>query len=133
MTRIFNRKRQKPRRQQLRNNATSAERLLWRYLKDSQVAGVKFRRQHGIGPYIMDFFSHECMLAIELDGATHSSDTEVEHDKKREQFISNHGITTIRFANNAVYASLESLVARIEEVALERKSELAARSHPSLR
>ena len=122
MTRIFNRKRQKPRRQQLRNNATSAERLLWRYLKGTQVAGVKFRRQHGIGPYIMDFFSHECMLAIEVDGATHSSPAENEHDRERERFIISNAIKTIRFSNDDVYANLESVVTRIEEVVLERRS-----------
>lgn len=125
MTRIFNRKKQKPRRQQLRNNATTAERLLWRYLKGSQVAGVKFRRQHGIGPYIMDFFSHECMLAIEVDGGTYSSTAEIEHDKKREKFISSHGIKTIRFCNDDVYANLESVVTKIEVIVLRERSELA--------
>ncbi len=132
MTLIFNRKKQKPRRQQLRNNATRAERLLWRYLKGAQVAGVKFRRQHGVGPYIMDFFSHECMLAIELDGATHSSAAEIAHDKKREKFISSYGIKTVRFSNDDVYTNLEGVIARIEEVVLERRSGLKARGHPTL-
>ena len=130
MTLIFNRKKQKPQRQQLRNNATSAERLLWRYLKGSQVAGVKFRRQHGIGPYVMDFFSHECMLAIELDGPTHSSKSEMAHDRKREHFISIYGIKTIRFTNNEVYKSLDGVVARIEEAVLERRGHVSP--HPRL-
>jgi very-short-patch-repair endonuclease len=133
MTRIFNRKRQKPRRQQLRNDATSAERLLWRYLKGKQAAGAKFRRQHGIGPYIMDFFSHECLLAIEVDGATHSSDEEREHDQRREAFISRHGIKTIRFSNEAVYTSLDGVLLMIEEAVLLRKQELDSSSigHPT--
>jgi very-short-patch-repair endonuclease len=91
MTRLFNRKYQKPIRQRLRNNATAAERLLWSRLKQSQLLGYKFRRQQGIDRYVVDFYCAEQKLAIEIDGATNSTPDEIRHDNKRQRSIEQLG------------------------------------------
>ena len=73
--RIHNRERLRVLRRALRNNATNAEAILWRYLKRRQLKGRKFRRQHSIGPYIVDFYCPAEKLAVELDGDTQRSGT----------------------------------------------------------
>jgi very-short-patch-repair endonuclease len=73
-------------RQKLRGNLTPAEACLWKYLKNSKLNGKKFRRQHGIGPYIVDFFCPECRLAVELDGAGHGSEIGAEADAEDRSF-----------------------------------------------
>ncbi len=68
---IFNRKRAEKRRKELRNSGTAAEATLWEHLQRRQILGKKFRRQEGIGPYIVDFYCPECRVIVELDGAPH--------------------------------------------------------------
>jgi very-short-patch-repair endonuclease len=110
MLKLFNRKTQKRRRQSLRNNATIAERKLWSKLKRSQLEGYKFRRQQGVGYYIVDFYCPEKKLAIELDGAIHLAKKAQECDKKRDQFIEAQGIRILRFTNNDVFMNLNGLL-----------------------
>ena len=117
MSNIFNRKAQKLKRQYLRNNATNAERILWSKLKGKQLLGRKFRRQHGIGPFIVDFYCHECKLAIEIDGATHWTKAAKEYDFHREEHIGRYGIHFLRFTNSAIAENLDGvLIAIAEEV-----------------
>ena len=73
-------------RRELRNNLTPAEALLWTNLKNSNLEGKKFRRQHGIGPYIADFYCPECRVIIELDGAGHYDVLAQERDALRTAF-----------------------------------------------
>ncbi len=115
MSNIFNRKSQKPKRQYLRNNATTAECILWSKLKGKQLLGQKFRRQHGIGPFIVDFYCHECKLAIELDGATHWTKEAKEYDRRREEHIEQYGIHFLRFTNSAVVKNLDGVLVAIGE------------------
>src|SRR5438309_9087686 len=68
---IFNRKRTEKRRKEMRNSGTAAEAMLWKHLQRRQILGKKFRRQEGIGPYIVDFYCPECRVIVELDGAPH--------------------------------------------------------------
>ena len=75
------------RRRELRGNLTPAEAFLWKHLKSSQLDGKKFRRQHSIGPYIVDFFCAECRLAVELDGAGHMTEFGAEADAERSEFL----------------------------------------------
>ena len=107
MPRIYNRKHQKPIRQRLRNNATAAERLLWSRLKHSQLLGYKFRRQQGIERYVVDFYCAEQKLAIEIDGATHSTPDEIRHDNKRQRSIEQLGVHFLRFTNADVFENLD--------------------------
>lgn len=105
-TSIFNRKNQKGLRQKLRNNATVAEKLLWSKLKGSQT-GFKFRRQHGIGKYIVDFCCPKLKLVIEIDGDSHFLDeTAKEKDRQRELYIHNQGFTIKRYNNIDIQSNL---------------------------
>ena len=115
MTLLFNHKYQKSYRQRLRNNATKAEKLLWRYLRARRLSGSKFRRQQGIGTFIVDFYCPEYRLAIEIDGPTHLTKEEREYDLMRENFIKQFGIRVIRFTNEEVYRNLDAVLARIAE------------------
>lgn len=105
-TDIFNRKKQKPLRQKLRNNATESERILWAKLKNSQT-GFKFRRQHGIGKYIVDFCCPKLRLVIEIDGDSHFLDnTAKQKDEQRETYIKAQGFTIKRYTNIEIKTNL---------------------------
>ncbi|WP_395390961.1 DUF559 domain-containing protein [Novosphingobium sp. BL-8A] len=104
---------------QLRNEATPAERLLWRYLSRSQL-GVKFSRQMPVGPYFADFLCRELALVVELDGWSHQ--VRVEYDAARNRWMAAHGLRVMRFSNEAVMRELEGVVTAIrEEVAVIRR------------
>ena len=84
MGKLFNQKIQNDIRKKLRNDMPLAERLLWSRLRNSQMSGNKFRRQYGIGPFIIDFFCPALKLAIEIDGDTHFLPGVPEQDKARD-------------------------------------------------
>jgi len=92
MGELFNRKPQKAVRQYLRNTSTNAERKLWLELKGSQLMGWKFRRQQGVGTYVVDFYCPEYRLAIEVDGVTHYTEEELVYDKEQQKWIEQYGI-----------------------------------------
>ena len=119
MGEIFNRKTQNPIRKKLRNNATEAEKLLWSKLKGSQLMGYKFRRQFGIGSYIVDFYCTEARLVIEVDGETHITDDEVEYDKNRQEEIEHLGRSVLRITNRDVFDNLDGVLLTISEKLLE--------------
>jgi very-short-patch-repair endonuclease len=77
-------------RQKLRHNATPAEKVLWRSLKKSGV-GAKFRRQHGVGPYFLDFYCPEHKLAIEIEGSVHDDVIRRDYDGERHAYLESHG------------------------------------------
>jgi very-short-patch-repair endonuclease len=112
---LFNAKKQKLKRQMLRNNATHAEKKLWAHLQKSQLFGHKFRRQQGIGPFIVDFYCAKVKVAVELDGDVHSSAEAREYDRNRDAFLRHHGITTIRFRNKEVFTDVDSVLQTIVE------------------
>src|SRR5437868_5481044 len=84
-------------RTELRSNLTPAEARLWSILKNSQLDGRKFRRQHSVGRYILDFYCASEKLAIELDGAKHFSGWGAHCDRERRLFLEQFGINVIRF------------------------------------
>ena len=100
-------------RRELRNNLTQAEALLWTNLKNSRLDGKNFRRQHGIGPYIADFYCSECRLIVELDGARHFDILAQERDNVRTNFLDSVGIRVIRFENREVMENLELVLAAV--------------------
>ena len=110
---LFNAKKQKLKRQMLRNNATPAEKKLWSHLRNSQLLRRKFRRQQGIGPYIVDFYCAKEKLVVELDGEIHSTSVARQYDQERDTFIRDHGITTIRFRNEEVFTDMDSVLQTI--------------------
>ena len=111
---IFNRKQQKPLRQQLRKAASPIERLLWAKLRGGQL-GVKFRRQHGIGPYIVDFYCPAAHLVIELDGESHYWPGKQDYDESRNLFMRQQGLTILRFTNIDVAQALDDVLGKINE------------------
>ena len=98
---------------QLRQQGTNAEQWLWQALRDRRMVGMKFRRQHPINPYILDFYCHELKLAIELDGSQHNSEPGIEHDQKRSRFLQERGIQVLRFWNNEVFQQPEAVLEAI--------------------
>ena len=91
---------------------TDAERRLWSLLRDRRLNGHKFRRQHPLGPYVLDFACLEHMLAVEVDGGQHA---ENEHDRERTAWLEAQGWRVVRFWNNDVLSNAEGVVARLIE------------------
>jgi very-short-patch-repair endonuclease len=95
----------------LRSNMTPAEELLWNKLKGKQIVGLRFRRQHPISKYIVDFYCHAARLVIELDGKIHLA--KKESDKERTKEIEDLGLRIIRFTNEEVLENIDNVVTRI--------------------
>ena len=94
----------------LRRDSTSAERILWRHLKERNLSGYKFVRREPIGPYIADFVYRDVKLIIEIDGVTHSSDEEMAADQRRTRFLEDCGYRVIRFTNEAVFENVDGIL-----------------------
>ena len=114
MQRIFNKIEYKQRRQELRNNMTELEKRLWSILSNNQL-GVKFRRQHGIGHYIVDFYCPELKLIIEVDGESHFSEDAQAYDKIRDAYMLGLGLITIRYNNHDVMHNIEAIYQSIQQ------------------
>jgi very-short-patch-repair endonuclease len=95
---------------QLRRGATDAEAVLWRLLRNRQIAGRKFRRQHAFGAYILDFYCPERRLAVETDGGQHFDPEQADHDRKRTEYLAARGIRVLRFTNAEVLTNPEAVV-----------------------
>lgn len=102
-------------RKELRSNMTPAEAKLWTYLKASQLDGRKFRRQHSVGRYILDFYCPSEKLAIELDGESHNNVIRAEYDLERTLFLNGYGIKVLRFENKVVFDNPEMVLEAIRE------------------
>ena len=104
----------KEKRRSLRNNGTAAEATLWTLLSNSQLEGRKFRRQHSIKNYIVDFYCHSEKLAIELDGDVHFSEQSLAYDKRRDAELDSLGIKVIRFENEEVFRATTAVLEKIK-------------------
>ncbi|MEP0545621.1 MAG: DUF559 domain-containing protein [Rhodothermales bacterium] len=118
-----NLKRLKPVRRTLRRRATPAERALWQMLRRGQLDGVRFRRQHSIGHFVLDFYCAEFGLAVELDGASHEGPARREYDAEREAFLRTRGVRVLRFENRLVFEQPETVIDAIRFVLEERRGE----------
>lgn len=98
---------------ELRSNATKAEEKQWALLRNRQVCGKKFRRQHPIANYVADFYCHESKLVIELDGNVHKEVNTREYNKERTAVLNEIGITVIRFWNAEVINHPEKVMEKI--------------------
>ena len=103
----------------LRKEMTPPERRLWTVLKD-RPGGLKFRRQHPLGPYVLDFFCHEAGVAIEIDGLAHELGGNPERDIRRDAWMAGEGILTLRFRAIDVRDQLEGVIASIVEECVRR-------------
>jgi very-short-patch-repair endonuclease len=112
---IHNRKYLKYRRKELRSNLTPAEAKLWESIQNSQLDGHKFRRQHSIGNYILDFYCPSIKLAIELDGQVHQHYAAEHADMERDQTLQSLGIIVLRFENKDVFENLEAVLQELRK------------------
>lgn len=115
MGKIYNRKNQKQTRKKLRNNMTKAEVILWSKLRGKQL-GYKFRRQQGIGKYVVDFCCPELKLIIEVDGETHGLSSQIRKDKERQNFFEGMGFIVQRYSNDDVIKNLNGVMDNLVDV-----------------
>jgi len=94
----------------LRRKATEAEHILWRHLRNRNFAGYKFRRQHPVDCYILDFYCPAAKLAIELDGGGHNYRGGQIRDRTRSELLARQGISVLRFWNHQVRGELDSVL-----------------------
>jgi very-short-patch-repair endonuclease len=102
----------------LRSNLTDAERRLWQSLKRRQIAGVKFRRQQPIGPFIVDFVCFDPRVIVEVDGGQHAE--RLHDDEKRTRWLEAQGYRVLRFWNNDVLANTEAVAQAIVDAVKRR-------------
>jgi very-short-patch-repair endonuclease len=103
----------------LRKNMTKAELVLWHKLKDKKIFKSKFRRQHPVDIFIVDFYCHEYKLALEIDGEIHNNEENLEYDDGRTAELKKFGITVLRFTNYQVIYKLDEVILRIHRVLTE--------------
>ena len=100
---------------ELRERETKAEELLWENLKMKRLDGFKFRRQHPLSRFIVDFYCHKMKLAIELDGGYHEKTEQREYDRMRTEHLTAIGVREIRFKNEEVEKGLEGVLEIIRQ------------------
>lgn len=110
MGKIFTKFSETPKRKKLRNEPTRAEIALWREINSRRLNGYKFRRQHSIGPFVIDFYCPAMRLAIEVDGNSHFLENVEIYEARREKFIKDFGVKMLRFTNTEVFKNRESVV-----------------------
>lgn len=99
--------------QALRKNETEAEKILWERLRNNQLKGYKFRRQHPISLFIADFYCHQLKLIVEIDGEYHHLPEQIEKDLERTQILESNDLQLIRFTNEEVQENLENVITKI--------------------
>lgn len=92
--------------QNLRNNSTLVESVLWKCLQNKQASGFRFRRQKVFGKYIVDFYCPKLKLVIEIDGSSH--DNKYEYDKKRDEYLQSLGLTVLHLDNSEILHNLST-------------------------
>jgi len=103
----------------LRANQTESERRLWNLVRNKRLAGVRFRRQHPIGPYYADFFCMSAKLVVELDGSQHAEREKAAHDEIRSNWLTERGYRVLRFWNVEIFKNPEGVLDAIRN-ALEQ-------------
>lgn len=102
---------------ELRQRETDAEKFAWKILRNRKFLNLKFRRQHQIGLYIVDFYCHEVKLVIELDGGIHLEIEQKEKDAVRDEYLKSEGFTVLRIWNDVVLNKTEEFLKQIETIA----------------
>ena len=101
----------------LRRELTPAEKRLWTALRGRRLAGLKFRRQHPLDRFILDFFCVECQLEVEIDGRVHTDPEQKARDEERAEWLRARNIRVLRFGNEEVEKNLDGVLRRIVEAA----------------
>jgi very-short-patch-repair endonuclease len=105
---------------ELRHAMTKSEKLLWQELRNRKLESLRFRPQHPLNEFIVDFFCYEAMIAIEIDGSVHDDSFQAERDDGRTQIINEFGIDVIRFSNDEVETDLNGVINRIKAKVKDR-------------
>ena len=98
----------------LRRNETNVEKLLWEKLRNNQLGGLKFRRQHPVNIYIADFYCHKFKLIIELDGDYHNQEEQKQKDEVRTEVLRLNDLKIIRFKNEEVEQDINQVLITIK-------------------
>jgi very-short-patch-repair endonuclease len=106
----------------MRSNATDAENLMWQLLRAKRFMNLKFRRQHVIAPYIVDFYCHEIGLVIELDGSQHGTKDAIEYDDERTKFLDALGLRVVRYWNHDVLGQMDVVLGDLWNKCLELRN-----------
>lgn len=109
MTLVYNTLHYEHFRKQLRQNMTKSETVLWKHIKGNQL-GFKFRRQHGIGNYIVDFYCPTLKLAIEIDGLTHADELVFDKDVAKQKYLESLGIVVKRYSAEQVFKTINEVI-----------------------
>jgi very-short-patch-repair endonuclease len=107
----------------LRKNLTPAEARLWQALRNKQLEGLKFRCQHPVGNFILDFYCAGCKLVVEVDGEIH--DQQIEYDEERTSKLAEYGYRVLRFSNEQVLNNLTEVLSEIKQVAVDIHNNLS--------
>jgi very-short-patch-repair endonuclease len=102
--------------ERLRKEMTETELLLWERIRKNKNGGYRFRAQHPIGKFIVDFYCHEALLAIEIDGSIHQNNIVAERDEGRELEIRKLGINIIRFTSEEIHNNLDKVAITISSI-----------------
>lgn len=98
----------------LRRSLTLPEVILWLAIRGRKLGGIRFRRQHPIGPYVLDFYCQAARLAIEVDGVSHEHPDRIRHDMRRTAWLNLRGITVFRIAARDVLGNLEGVLVSLK-------------------
>ena len=105
---------------QMRKVPTSAEQHLWRIVRNRRLAAFKFRRQHPLGPYILDCYCPAARLVVELDGDSHATDEGRQQDAERTAYLARRGLKVLRFWNIDLTENEDGVVTRIPDECVQR-------------
>lgn len=114
----------------MRRNPTPAEKAMWTILRNRQLAGYKFRRQHPLGLYIADFYSRDAALVVELDGDSHFTPEGTEHDRFRHAYLQSLNLFVLRFLNPDVFDTEDAVIDLIGKTCAERQGMHRRRTQP---
>ena len=106
--------------QSLRRRLSLPEGLLWRAIKAGKADGLKFRKQHPIGPYVLDFYCAKARLAIEIDGMSHDMGNRPQRDMRRDAWLEKHGVTVVRINANDLTKQIDEAADAIVRMAAEK-------------
>lgn len=114
MTKRYNKREEKDKRRKLRKDQTYCEKIMWLYLRNRQLLGIKFRRQYSVDKYVVDFYAPEIKLAIELDGNVHNIPEQKEYDIERQSYLEEFGIRFLHITNEELLGNPNKAFDRIE-------------------
>ena len=121
MTKHYNKSSEKEKRRKLRQNQTNAEDLVWRYLRNRQLLGYKFKRQYSVDYFVIDFYCPELKLAVEVDGESHNNPEQREYDIKRQKYLEEFKINFVRIKDEELLGNPNKEFMKIENAIKLRK------------